>query len=738
MHSFPWSVRASAATVTSVCAAKVARKHDAIFAACVFFALVIFAGAIRGQAQEQVQALHDHVRPSVANGQAARVGLLPSAQRMKLSIVLPLRNQAELTSLLANLYDPTNFNYHQFLSVAQFTEQFGPTEKDYQAVVAFAEASGFNVTGTSANRLVVPIEGSVEQVNSAFHVSMTVYQHPTEDRTFFSPDREPSLSLSVSIAHIAGLNNFSLPHPLLAKAQEGQAIANVTGSGPGGSYLGSDMRAAYYGGTTLTGTGQAVGLLEFDGYNLSDVNLTFSEAGQSYGVPINNVLLDGATGAPDGGDPEQVLDIVQAIGMAPGLSQVRVYIGEGLDDANIFSAMASENICKQLSVSWGWEPEDASTDDVFFKEFAAQGQSVFVASGDVGAYDAALSPYFYPAEDEYVTAVGGTHLATTGASGEWVSETVWNSDGYGSGGGISPDSIPIPSWQAGVATSSNGGSATLRNEPDVAMEGDFDNYNCDLGYCEGGWAGTSFAAPRWAAFMALVNQQAVEAGTAPSGGAGFINPAIYSIGKGSSYDSDFHDITVGNNDTGSQPVWFSATTGYDLTTGWGSANGQNLINALAGPQTPGFWLAASSGSLAILQGASGSTSVKVTYAGGFKGSVTLALTSALPTGVTASWGANPTTGSSTLSFVISDSAAPGQYKVTIATVSFAPKAYNGTIAASGDSAIQVSGVFSRPDSLHARSGRWTVCTPPSHPAKERRPSLASQVAPIGAEHLRRC
>jgi uncharacterized membrane protein len=665
MNSFPWSVRASAAAVTSVCAVKVARRHGAIFVACVFFALLLFTGSIRGQAQEPVQTLHNHVRPSVANGQAARVGLLSATQRLKLSIVLPLRNQAELTGLLGSLYDPTSSNYHQFLSVEQFTERFGPTEEDYQSVVSFAQASGFTVAGTSPNRLVVPIEGSVTQVNNAFHVSMTVYQHPTEDRTFFSPDREPSLNLSVPVAHIAGLNNFSLPRPLLTKAQAGQAIANVTGSGPEGSYLGSDMRAAYYGASTLTGTGQAVGLLEFGGYSLSDVNLTFSESGQSYGVPINNVLLDGATGVPDGGDPEQVLDIVQAIGMAPGLSQVRVYIGEGLDDANIFNAMATENICKQISVSWGWYPEDAATDDVFFEEFAAQGQSIFIASGDSGAFDAAISPYFYPAEDEYVTTVGGTHLTTTAAGGEWVSETVWNSYGAGSGGGISPDSIAIPSWQAGVATSSNGGSTTLRNEPDVAMEGDFDNFNCDLGECEGGWAGTSFAAPRWAGFMALVNQQAVEAGTAPSGGIGFINPAIYSIGKGSSYDNDFHDITSGNNDTGSQPVWFSATTGYDLTTGWGSANGQNLINALAGPQTPGFWIAASSGNLAIKQGATGTTSVKVTYAGGFKGSVTLAVTSALPNGVTASWGTNPTTGSSTLTFVTSDSAVPGQYKVTI-------------------------------------------------------------------------
>jgi hypothetical protein len=175
-----------------------------------------------------------------------------------------------------------------------------------------------------------------------------VYQHPTENRTFISPDREPSLNLAVQVSRVSGLNDYFLPHPMLNLAAYSTATANVLGSGPGGSYLGSDMRAAYYGGSALTGLGQAVGILEFGGYNLTDVNLSFSNAGQSYRVPINNVLLNGASLNPVGSDSEQVLDIVQAIGMAPGLSQVRVYIGpaNSVDDANILSTIASENLTK--------------------------------------------------------------------------------------------------------------------------------------------------------------------------------------------------------------------------------------------------------------------------------------------------------------------------------------------------------------------------------------------------------
>ena len=76
----------------------------------------------------------------------------------------------------------------------------------------------------------------------------------------------------------------------------------------------------------------------------------------------------------------------------------------------------------------------------------------------------------------------------------------------------------------------------------------------------------------WAGYLALANQQEV-ANTGKT--LGFINPTLYTIGLGSSYDTDFHDITSGSNG-------YSATTGYDLATGWGSPNGSGLINSLTG------------------------------------------------------------------------------------------------------------------------------------------------------------
>ncbi len=577
-----------------------------------------------------------HVRPEVLTGRAQLLGPLDPAQRLHLSLVLPLRNRSELDSLLQRLYDPASPNFHHFLTVAEFTRRFAPTSDDFNSAVAFARASGFTIDAEPPNRLIIPITATTAQIESAFHVRMSLYRHPAENRFFFSPDREPALDAAIPVAHIAGLNNYSLPHPLLRKPSTLQASAS--GSGPNGSYLASDMRAAYYGASALTGAGQTLALVEFDGYNRSDVDLTFSSTGQIFTVPIQNVLLDGLDGSPlRGDDAEPVLDIAQAIGMAPGLAAVRVYIGSS--DASILNAIAADNLAQQISISWTWAPDDPDTDDEFFIEMAAQGQSVFAASGDTGQFDPANQD-FYPAEDPYVTAVGGTHLVTAGRSGTWQSETAWTF----SGGGVSPDSTPIPPWQNSIADAANNASATFRNVPDVAAEADFDNYVCDLGTCSGGWAGTSFAAPRWAAFTALANQQAALIGDPPIG---FLNPALYTFAPSS---AALHDITSGTNNTGNNCC--NAVPDYDLVTGWGSPAGQALIDALA--PSPSFQLIANPAALTLNPGQSASILITIHSLS----PATLAVTG-LPNGITATWSANPATASTTLTLTATNTALRG-------------------------------------------------------------------------------
>ena len=519
----------------------------------------------------QEPMLTRHMHEAITKGQAKRLNQLPASQYLRLNIVLPLRNELELNELLNQIYDPQNPSYHQFLSVEEFTERFGPSQEDYDTVINFVEKHGLTVTGTAPNRMVVDVGGSAVNIERAFHVNMSVYHHPTEDRTFYAPDQEPTADLPVKLWHITGLDNFSKPHSAGLKRDAKAKRSQTTGSGPDGYFIGSDMRAAYYGGTALDGDGQSVGLVEFGGYNVNDVFNYFNKVGQPLKVAIVGVSTDGSslrcpTGRCD--DSEQVLDIEAAISMAPGMSQVRVYVSN-TSDVSIFNKMATDNIAKSLACSWGWSPADPKSNDPIFKEFMAQGQTLFVASGDSGDYRK-RSRYVYPADDAYVTSVGGTSLTTTSAGGAWESETAWSD----SGGGISPARITIPTYQktAGVITTANKGSKVYRNSPDVAAEANTDNYICYNGTCDGGWGGTSFAAPRWAGYLALVNQQSVAHGNSTLG---FINPTIYSMGLGANYGKNFHDITSGNNGK------YSTTVGYDLVTGWGSPNGTDLINSLA-------------------------------------------------------------------------------------------------------------------------------------------------------------
>ena len=424
------------------------------------------------------------------------------------------------------------------------------------------------------------MEGTVADIERTFNLTLRAYRHPVEPRTFYAPDADPSIAVTVPVLDISGLDDYVVPRPMLRKVPlraAGNATPNA-GSGPGGSYMGYDFRAAYAPGVTLTGSGQSVGLLQFDGYYAGDIAAYETQAGLP-NVPLTNVLLDGFSGTPGVNNSEVALDIEMAISMAPGLTRVIVYeSGPSGIPTDVLNRMATDNLAKQLSSSWTWSPFNSTTEQIF-QQFAAQGQSFFNASGDSDAYASTVSK---PADDPYITIVGGTTLSTTGAGGSWVSETVWNwGTGTGSGGGIST-TYPIPSWQQGISMSANQGSTTLRNLPDVALTAD----NVYVIYDNGGsdaFGGTSCATPLWAGFTALINEQALINGR-PT--VGFINPAVYAIGKGPNYASCFRDTTTGNNFNSGSPTRFSAVSGYDLCTGWGTPTGSNLINALSAPLPP--------------------------------------------------------------------------------------------------------------------------------------------------------
>jgi subtilase family serine protease len=538
--------------------------------------------AVRAQAQS---VRTRHVREAVSSGEAQPVGRLASGQIMNLNLVLPLSDPAGLESFLSDVYDPSSSLFHKFLTPTEFTAKFGPSKVQYEAVVQFAVSNGFTVTGGSRDEMDVQVRGPVSAVESAFHVHMATYQHPTENREFYAPDNEPTTDLPFELWHISGLDNYSIPHRLLESrsdyaAAHGMDVKDVvshatTGSGPSASFLGSDMRAAYYGTGSLTGVGQNLGLFEFEGTDLADLTTYYKNVKQTNNVPVSVISTDGTStscvytrAGGDCDDTEQTLDMTQALGMAPGLSSLVMYVGS--TDTAIIGAMTTHSpLPTTIGCSWGWTPADPSTLDPYFEKMAAQGQNFFAASGDSSTWSKRNEAW--PADDDYVVSVGGTDLITASAAGPWKSETAWTD----SGGGISPDKIAIPSWQklSGVINSSNKGSTTYRNGPDVSANANFTFYTCaDQKACLANeYGGTSFAAPMWAAYIALVNQQLASQG---KGTIGFINPTIYAQNVTSVYDADFHDISSGKSGS------YSAVTGYDLVTGWGSPNA-GLLAALA-------------------------------------------------------------------------------------------------------------------------------------------------------------
>ncbi len=544
------------------------------------------------------KTLHGHVPSVVAH--LTSTGHLPATNVLHLAVGLPLHNQDQLKTLLQQVSDPSSPGYRQYLSPDEFTAKFGPTEQDVQSVVDYLKSKGLQVKRVHANRMLVEVEGQASDVENAFNLTLKTYHHPTENRDFFAPDVEPSVPTAVPVQDIQGLNNYYRPHPRVHINATSGNNESKGGSGPGGTYTGYDFRKAYVPGTTLTGTNQKVALFQWDGYLASDITAYEQNAGLP-AVSLTNILLSGFSGLPvdPNGQTEVTLDISMSLSMAPGLSQILVYEGDpSITSQNtILSQIADDNAAKQISCSWGWGGGPSATTDQIFQQMILQGQTFFDASGDVcaflapgasgtapGSVDDPNEPNA-PSDDPYITQVGATKLRTTG-NGSYRSESVWNwgtefpgtgYDGVGSSGGIS-GYYTIPSWQQGVNMTTNGGSTTMRNLPDVSLTGE-DIFIIVNGMGQPGVAGTSCAAPLWAGFTALVNQQAASVGL---GQVGFLNPAIYAIANTTNYSTCFLDVTNGNNTWSASPNSFYSVPGYDLCTGLGSPNGTNLIIALAG------------------------------------------------------------------------------------------------------------------------------------------------------------
>jgi len=573
--------------------------------------VMAFAGTVFTTPSSAAQRiLSGHVPEEIARLHLQPTGRLPATNELWLAIGLPLRDRAGLERFVAQVSDPASPNFRHYLTREELTARFGPTEQDYEAVKNFARSNGLAIALTHGNRLLLDVTGSVAAVEKAFNITLRTYRHPTEARDFFAPDTEPMVDAVLPVADIEGLSDYWRPHPKWRKGNVAHATlkASPNGTAPDGSgnLFGNDFRNAYVPGSTLTGTGQSVGLFEFDGYFTNDIFNYARLAGNGRtNIVIQTVLLDGYNGTPstgvDGGEGEVELDIEMAMAIAPGLATIVSFeAGENGSQNDVLNSMLANSNVLNLSCSWGWGGGPSSTTDAIFMSMDGVGQAFFNASGDNQAFTAGSTskngvdnPRLAnaPSSNPYITQVGGTTLTLNTAGTSWASEVVWNwavemdVPDVGSSGGIS-SYYSIPDWQTNVSNlAASGGSTSFRNIPDVAACADYVYEIYDNGAATNYYddtAGTSCAAPLWAGFMALVNQQLTASGQ-PS--AGFINPALYAIAAGSNYLSSFHDVISGNNTWSRSPDLFYATSGYDLCTGLGTMNGTNLINALTVPLT---------------------------------------------------------------------------------------------------------------------------------------------------------
>jgi kumamolisin len=528
---------------------------------------------------------------------------------LDVSFVLASQAPTQLNAMLAAIDDPHSPQYHHYLTPADFSRQFGAAPEVEARVEQVLGAAGLTITSAPASDLLLHARGSVSQIEALLGVQIENYQM-ADGTPFYSATSAPRLPVELrgAVTGVLGLDNRAVvKHPSNLRRPRANSPANTPQDN---GFAPADLAAAYDLGPLtqagLDGSTQSIAFGEIDTFKQSDID-AYDKA---YGItasPVKVVQVGSGAETASGGS-ETTLDIEVAHAVAPK-AQVIAYEGgatfQGL--ASTFNQMVTDNrahiasislgICEQYVLHPDTAPAGLSSSfdepgptfltslDNTFKQADAQGMSVFVSSGDNGAYDCgAFDPTNHtlsasvPADSPYVTAVGGTALFLS-TSGSYGREAGWESplEAAGSGGGVSM-SYQRPSWQTGPGTD-NQYSDGMREVPDVAANADpltgYSIYDSSTG-CTGNdcWTivgGTSAASPFWAALISLADQALAAKHQVPLG---LIDPMLYTLGRGSSAASVYHDVTLGGN------LYYPATTGWDYSTGWGSPDGNAIDQAL--------------------------------------------------------------------------------------------------------------------------------------------------------------
>jgi len=511
--------------------------------------------------------------------------------------------QTRLDVLLADQQNPSSPMFHKWLSPEEFGSRFGFSAGDNSRVVAWLQSQGLQVRETARGRNWISFGGTAAQVSTALHTSIHRFQ--VNGEAHYANVGEPSVpsALSEVIGGFLGLHDFH-PQPMVRQVTPDYSVSSTHYLAPQDFATIYDLNPLYQSG--VDGTGQSIVVVGESDVVLSDIAAFRSR----YKLPANVpklVLYDNNDPGVTTALMEADLDLEWAGAIAPNAT---IYYFYGTNAFTAMAAAVNANAAPVISVSFGgcevgWRP-------TYWRSVAqqanAQGITILAASDDSGAAGcdpqevtqfASRGPAVsFPAVLPEVTAVGGTQFvegtgnywAATNSSAfgsalSYIPEAAWNETNYQTGlgatGGGASAIYSKPSWQTGTGVPDDG----ARDVPDVALSAaSHDAYLITFDGMNGAAAGTSCSTPAMAGIVALLNQYQVSKGYQKLPGLGNINPQLYRLAQ--SAPSAFHDIISGNNivpclqaspgcTTGS--FGYLAGVGYDLATGLGSVDGNNLI-----------------------------------------------------------------------------------------------------------------------------------------------------------------
>ncbi|MBO9882902.1 S53 family peptidase [Xanthomonas sp. D-109] len=442
---------------------------------------------------------------------AAMTATLRSAP-VTFDVHLPLRDQAGLDALLADIQDPVSPQYHHWLTPAEFQRRFAPAPTQIAQVRAALQAAHMNVVEQGAT---LHVSASADNVERLFAVPLTAeVQQGTQARLAAAAPLQLPAALRDTGATVTGLTRGA---PAMHVNWQRSAVknpANRYGAG-GTTYWYNDLKQAYgypsYQATTgaaggqrrLDGTGSTIAILISSDVLDSDIKAmfdheSFSRYAANHADPAlyaRHYVAGAKPGLQDGNDAaggEAALDVQMALGGAPG-AHVLLYVIPDLSDASVLAGyrqIVQDNQADVVSASFGvcelyyTAAYNGGKDftpllrpyEAVFKQGNAQGITFVASSGDNAGLGCADTQYLvdgkdghfipgveHPAASPNVTAVGGGNLLTAYKKGSlesgYKSESAYGdpldtADYYGIGANLAGGY-----WGAG------GGVSTLFQRP---------------------------------------------------------------------------------------------------------------------------------------------------------------------------------------------------------------------------------------------------------------------------------